>query len=97
MPVIQQELISMDPEVMGGVVMFAGTRVPIDTVLASLDAGVELGRLVASWPFLTEKHVDAARAYLEAHPSKAAPQNLGEVRTGWRLVGSTVVRRGKPK
>jgi uncharacterized protein (DUF433 family) len=57
-------LIAEDPDILGGVPCFAGTRVPIEHVLASLDKGVSLEWLRRSWPFLTEVHVEAARAYL---------------------------------
>lgn len=96
-PVTWQGFIATDPAVMDGVAVFVGTRVPIDTVLASLDAGAEFARLVASWPFLTLQHVDAARAYREARPSKATRRRLGEVETGTHRVRSTVIRRVKPK
>lgn len=59
-----------DPDIMGGAPCFAGTRVPVDIVLASLDAGVAWSRLVASYPFLTEEHVDAAREFVKANPVK---------------------------
>jgi uncharacterized protein (DUF433 family) len=91
----RQELISTDPTVMGGVAVFVRTRVPIDTVLASLDAGAEFGRLVASWPFLTVEHVNAARAYREAHPSESHGRRLCETDPNFRLVSSKVVRPGR--
>lgn len=59
--------ITEDWAVMGGAAVFAGTRLPIDTVLASLAGGTSLERLQASWPFLTEAHVDAARAWRTEH------------------------------
>lgn len=56
-------LIAEDPDILGGVPCFAGTRVPIERVLASLDKGVSVERLQASWPFLTEAHIREARRY----------------------------------
>lgn len=61
-------LVVIDPEVMGGVPVFANSRVPIDIVLSSLDRGIELDRLTASYPFLTSSHVQAARAFAQFHP-----------------------------
>lgn len=57
-------LISSDPDVLGGVACFSGSRLPIDVVLASLDAGIDLERLRASWPFLTDEHINAARDFV---------------------------------
>lgn len=73
----------VDPEVMGGRPCFAGTRVPADIVMASVDKGIEWSRLVASYPFLTEAHVAAARAYLNT--SKDQPVELQDwLRKGLR-------------
>jgi uncharacterized protein (DUF433 family) len=62
-------LVATDPEIMGGKPVFAGSRLPIDTVLASLASGIPLARLQASFPFLTEAHIRAAQAYpcLQTH------------------------------
>jgi uncharacterized protein (DUF433 family) len=57
------QLVAEDPDILGGIRCFAGTRAPIAHVLASLDKGVSLERLQASWPFLTQAHVDASRAH----------------------------------
>ncbi|HEX7638657.1 MAG TPA: DUF433 domain-containing protein [Burkholderiaceae bacterium] len=68
------KLVAEDAEVLGGIPCFAGTRVPIDHVLGSLDKGLAFERLVASWPFLTEAHVDAARVYAQVHPRRGRPR-----------------------
>lgn len=61
-------LVVIDSEVMGGTPVFANSRVPIDIVLSSLDRGIEMDRLTASYPFLTSAHVQAARAFEQFHP-----------------------------
>jgi len=48
---------------MGGTPVVAGSRLPVATLLACVDAGESWERLVESWPFLTLAHVEAARAY----------------------------------
>lgn len=60
-----------DSDVMGGVPVFAGSRLPIRTLLACVDAGDDWNRLVKSWPFLTPAHVRAARDCLDAHPNQS--------------------------
>ncbi|WP_028998350.1 DUF433 domain-containing protein [Azohydromonas australica] len=74
-----EALITTDAQVLGGAPVFAGTRVPIDSVLASLDAGIELPRLQDSFPFLTQAHVGSARVYSEVHPRRGRPRRLGEL------------------
>jgi uncharacterized protein (DUF433 family) len=53
-----------DPNVMRGVPVFKGTRVPIANVLASLKAGFHLEQLREAYSFLTQEHVDAALNYV---------------------------------
>lgn len=59
---------SVDLDVMGGTPCFAGSRVPIAIVMASLDQGVDLRRLQECWPFMTDAHVSAAQRFAEQHP-----------------------------
>jgi|WetSurMetagenome_2_1015567.scaffolds.fasta_scaffold33008_1 uncharacterized protein (DUF433 family) len=90
-----EQLVSEDPEVMGGQPCFAGTRVPIDIVLASLDKGIARDRLVASYPFLTDAHIEAARVYQQVHPRRGRPPRLRELNpTATRKV-TRVVRPGR--
>ena len=72
-------LVTSNPEVMGGVPVFAGTRVPVEFVLGSLAAGIDMDRLKASYPFLTEAHVQTAKVYDEVHPRRGRPRRIAEV------------------
>lgn len=71
-------LVTSNPEVMGGVPVFAGTRVPVEFVLGSLAAGIDMVRLKASYPFLTEAHVQSAKVYDEVHPRRGRPRRIAE-------------------
>jgi uncharacterized protein (DUF433 family) len=55
-----------DPDVMGGVPCMAGSRLPVTTLLACVNAGNEWERIVDSWPWLTPAHVAAAKAWASA-------------------------------
>ncbi|WP_405048253.1 DUF433 domain-containing protein [Rubrivivax sp. JA1055] len=59
-------LIHRDPDVLGGTAVFVGSRLPVTTLLACLDAGDSWERIVASWPWLTAAHVQAARRWAAA-------------------------------
>lgn len=65
-------LVTTDDQILRGTPVFAGSRVPIDTVLASLAAGIRFERLQESYPFLTPAHVRAARMYVQEHPPAEA-------------------------
>lgn len=73
-----EQLVAEDPEVMGGLPCFTGTRVPIENVLASLEKGISKDRLAASYSFLTEAHIDAAQVYAKVHPRKGRPRRLSD-------------------
>ena len=49
--------------------MFVGSRLPVTTLLACVDAGHSWERIVASWPWLTSAHLDAARAWATSRHS----------------------------
>lgn len=90
-----EQLVSEDPEVMGGVPCFAGTRVPIEIVLASLDKDIDQERVVAAYPFLTEAHIEAARVYAQVHPRRGRPRRLSDASPPLVRKTSRVVRPAK--
>jgi uncharacterized protein (DUF433 family) len=87
-----ESLVTEEPDIMGGLPCFAGTRVPVDVVLASLDEGMSLEEVRESYQFLTDAHVAAGRIYTAVHPRRGRPRRLGEVLTRKRLV-QKIIRR----
>lgn len=75
-PVTPAQVVA-DPGILGGWPCFAGTRVPASMVVAMVNDGTPWSQLVSSYPFLTEAHLAAARAYL------ASPENQGKGPTNW--------------
>jgi uncharacterized protein (DUF433 family) len=65
--------VEVHPEVMGGTPVLAGSRLPVATLLACVDAGDSWERIVDSWPFLTPARVEAARAYAAQHDVAVRP------------------------
>lgn len=61
MTTTHSSLIHRDPEVIGGVELLFGSRLPVTALLACVDAGYAWERIVASWPWLTSAHLEAAR------------------------------------
>ncbi len=54
-----KDLISIDPEVLGGQVVFQGTRVPIETLFDHLEAGVPLEEFLEDFPTITKEQAIA--------------------------------------
>ena len=55
-----KELISIDPEVLGGQPVFKGTRVPIETLFDHLEAGISLREFLDDFPTVTKGQAVAA-------------------------------------
>ncbi|MGE4242457.1 DUF433 domain-containing protein [Ramlibacter sp.] len=89
------KLVVEDPDILSALPCFAGTRVPIETVLASLESGVSMERLVRSWPFLTQAHVDAARIYSLVHPRRGRPRRSNITKKESPVLVTRIVRRPK--
>ena len=51
--------ISCSPDVMGGTPVFAGTRVPVQTLLDYLEAGDSIDEFLAGFPSVTRQQVIA--------------------------------------
>jgi len=49
--------------VMGSKPIFAGTRIPVETVRRYLDAGYDTNAIISEYPSLTPADIDAARNY----------------------------------
>jgi uncharacterized protein (DUF433 family) len=88
-----QKLITVDPEILGGTPVFAGTRVPVDAVTASLKKGIDRKRILGSYPSLTNEHLEAARVYSEAYPRRGRPAKSSTAPSSWKIKSSRHVPR----
>lgn len=62
-----RELITIDPEIMGGVPVFAGTRVPVKALVDYLSDGDTIDTFVDDFPTVTrEQAIDVMKGALEA-------------------------------
>jgi len=61
-PLNAERVVSRDPEVLSGKLVFAGTRVPVQTLIDYLKAGETLDRFLDGFPTVEREQ---AEAYLE--------------------------------
>lgn len=54
------DVVSRDPEVLGGAPVFAGTRVPVDSLLMHLKAGDSLDTFLDDFPTVSRAQAEAA-------------------------------------
>lgn len=58
----RQQIVSRDPEIMNGALVFAGTRVPVKILIQHLAAGDSIDKFLADFPSVQREQ---AVAYLE--------------------------------
>jgi uncharacterized protein (DUF433 family) len=56
---MKHPIVSRSPDVMGGTVVFHGTRVPVQTLLDYLEAGESIDDFLEGFPSVTREHVIA--------------------------------------
>lgn len=61
----KEDIVSRNPEVMSGALVFAGTRVPVEILIQHLAAGDALEEFLGNFPTVTREQ---AVAYLEITP-----------------------------
>ncbi|MBP0614632.1 DUF433 domain-containing protein [Jiella mangrovi] len=61
------EVISSDPDIMSGEVVFAGTRVPIEALFGNLAAGVSFEEFLDDFPTVTREQAEAALIFAGEH------------------------------
>jgi uncharacterized protein (DUF433 family) len=61
----REDVVSRDPEVVSGALVFKGTRVPVEILIQHLTAGDSLDDFLEDFPSVSREH---AVAYLEMTP-----------------------------
>ena len=73
--IIWQDFLGSNPEVCGGEICAAGTRIPVTVILDNLAEGSTWEEILRSYPSLRAEHLDAALAYAAelAHEESLVP------------------------
>lgn len=88
-----QDAVVSDPEILGGVPVLRGTRVPVHDIAASVAAGAPLDRILAAYPSLDANQIELATNYAEANPVRDRMRNSDELRKGDAIVADRRVPR----
>jgi uncharacterized protein (DUF433 family) len=56
---MNRQVVSRDPDVMGGAPVFCGTRVPVQTLLDYLEGGESIDQFLEGFPSVTREQVIA--------------------------------------
>jgi uncharacterized protein (DUF433 family) len=79
-----------DPAILNGLPVFAGSRVPIDMLLACVDAGTSIAQIRLAYPFVTDEYITAARAYKASHPTREFWQEAAAIAVEYKGVGTLI-------
>jgi uncharacterized protein (DUF433 family) len=60
---VTHERIEINPDIMGGKPVIRGTRLPVETILRKLGAGMSAEAIMAEHPRLTADDIRAAQAF----------------------------------
>ena len=69
-----RSMVVTDPEILSGIPVIKGTRVPVYDVAASVAAGIPAERILSSYPSLKREQVELAALYAEANPLRGRPR-----------------------
>ena len=58
-----KDLITQDPNILGGKPIISGTRMSVEVILEFLAGGMEIKEILKEYPFLTKAQVEAAVNY----------------------------------
>jgi uncharacterized protein (DUF433 family) len=70
------ELITSDPDILSGQTVFAGTRVPVETLFDHLEAGIPLDKFLDDFPTVSKEQ---AVALLEIASKLITDKNISQV------------------
>jgi uncharacterized protein (DUF433 family) len=87
------DMVAVSSDVLGGVPVIRGTRVPVHDVAASSAAGIPLDRILAAYPGLDAEKVELAAIYAEAYPPRGRPRRGGELPKGAVIIADHWIPR----
>jgi uncharacterized protein (DUF433 family) len=89
---VAMRAVSTTPDIMGGMAVFRGTRIPIDNILGSLDEGTTFACIQDAYPYLTEELIAAARIYARLFPQRPRARSIAEVHPDWKVISRKILR-----
>jgi uncharacterized protein (DUF433 family) len=88
-----RELVTIDPDILGGTPVVRGSRIPVYDVAASVAAAIPIDRILTAYPSLDADKIELAAIYAEANPARGRPRSGAELPTGAVIIADRRVRR----
>jgi uncharacterized protein (DUF433 family) len=86
-------MVTASSEILGGMLVVRGTRVPVYDVAASVAAGISFDRILAAYPSIDANQVELASIYAEANPPRGRPRISPGPPEGAKILSDRVVTR----
>jgi uncharacterized protein (DUF433 family) len=80
-----KEMVSVDPEIMGGMPVVRGTRIPVYLIAEMRRQGASVQEILEGYPSLTSEQIELAELYARAHPRRG-PKPRTQLPKGTRLI-----------
>jgi uncharacterized protein (DUF433 family) len=71
-----REMVIEDSEILSGIPVIKGTRVPVYDIAAAVDSGTTMDRILKSYPSLKDWQVELASVYAKAVPQRGRPKRV---------------------
>ena len=89
-----RSMVVCDPEILGGMPVVRGTRVPLYDIAANVASGTAMERILSAYPSLSREQVELAALYAEANPLRGRPRQR-ELPPGAKILSRRIVPRIK--
>jgi uncharacterized protein (DUF433 family) len=89
--------VATDDQILGGIPIIRGTRVPVYDVAASVAVGHPMARILSSYPSLTRQQVELAALFAEANPQRGRPRQRIVPPSGMTVISSRRKPRSVPR
>jgi len=93
--IVARNLVESSPEILGGMPVIRGTRVPVYDVAASVSAGIPVEDILDDYPSLDREKVELAAIFAEANPPRGRPRGRGELPKGAVIISDRRIPRRK--
>lgn len=68
-----EQIVDCNPNILGGIPVFRGTRVPVHLIADMANSGVPVSEILENYPSLNEDQVTLSAVYAKAYPKRGRP------------------------
>jgi len=88
-----RKMVVEDPDILDGMPVIRGTRIPVYDVAASVTAGLPRERVRSAYPGLDDRMLELAAIYAEATPARGRPRRPVSLAPNLKIVSKRKVAR----